>query len=148
MAVSARYGVREVAGGRHRIVKLFGNGGFAEKRSYATKELAQGRAAQLDKIGARRDAVAEAKRRAKNHCECTGECGHLHLASPACLWGEGEDMGGGIGKVVLIAVALDGNDENLSLDNIKMLCQLCKQQHEADRNNGGAALFDITEAQL
>ncbi|WP_423488018.1 hypothetical protein [Mycobacteroides sp. PCS013] len=145
--MSTRYGVREVIGGRHRVVRLFGNGGFAEKRSYATRELAQGRAAQLGKIAARRDAVAEAKRRAKNHCECAGECGHLHLASRACPWGEGEDIGGGVGKVVLVAVALDGHDDNLSLDNIKMLCQLCKQQDEADRNNGGAALFDIREPQ-
>lgn len=144
--MSPRYGVREVAGGRHRVVKCFGNGGFAEKRSYATRELAQGRAAALDKIAARRDAVAEAKRRAKNHCECTGECGHLHFASRACSWGEGEQIAG-IGPVVLIAVALDGIDDNLSLDNIKMLCQLCKQQHDADRINGGTALFDIREPQ-
>ncbi|MEC4842638.1 hypothetical protein R2360_25480 [Mycobacteroides chelonae] len=54
-------------------------------------------------------------------------------------------MGGGIGKVVLVAVALDGNDDNLSLTNIRMVCQLCKQQHDAERINGGAALFDIKE---
>lgn len=93
---------------------------------------------------ARRDAVAEAKRRAKNHCECKGECGHLHFASRTCQWGEGEDMGG-IGKVVLVAVPLDGDDTNLSLTNIRMLCQLCKQHHDAVRINGGAALFDIKE---
>lgn len=143
--MSARYGVREVIGGRHRVVKLFGNEDFAEKRSYATKELAEGRATQLDKIAARREAVTLAKRRAKNHCECKGECGHLHFASRTCQWGEGEDMGGGIGKVVLVALPIDGNDDNLSLANIRMLCQLCKQHHDADRINGGAALFDITE---
>lgn len=144
--MSARYGVREVTGGRHRVVKCFGNGGFAEKQSYATNDLAQGRARQLEHAAARRDVVAEAKRRAKNHCECRGECGHLHLASRICPFGEGEQMAG-IGKAVLVAVALDGNDDDLSLDNIKMLCQLCKQHHDADRINGGAALFDIREPQ-
>lgn len=142
--MSARYGVREVIGGRHRVVKLFGNEDFAEKRSYATKELAEGRAAQLECAAARRDAVAEAKRRAKNHCECEGRCGQHFDSRRRCPWGEGEDMPG-IGKVVLIAVPLDGNDDNLSLANIRMLCQLCKQRHDADRINGGAALFDIKE---
>ncbi len=142
--MSARYGVREVIGGRHRVVKLFGNEDFAEKRSYATKELAEGRAAQLECAAARRDAVTEAKRRAKNHCECKGRCGQHFDSRRRCPWGEGEDMPG-IGKVVLIAVPLDGNDDNLSLTNIRMLCQLCKQHHDADRINGGAALFDIKE---
>lgn len=143
--MSARYEVSEVFGGRFKVFKTFGNKGYAEKRSHATREQAEGRAAQLECAAARRDAVTEAKRRAKNHCECKGECGHLHFASRTCQWGEGEDIGGGIGKVVLIAVSLDSNDDNLSLDNIRMLCQLCKQQHEADRINGGAALFDIKE---
>ena len=143
--MSARYGVREVFNGRYRVVKRFGNEDFAEKGSYPTKAMAQGRAAQLEQRAARRDAVAEAKRRAKNHCECRGECGHLHSGTRKCQWGEGEDMGGGIGKVVLVAVPLDGDDTNLSLTNIRMLCQLCKQHHDADRINGGAALFDIKE---
>ncbi|WP_235659097.1 hypothetical protein [Mycobacteroides abscessus] len=82
--MSARYGVREVFNGRYRVVKRFGNGDFAEKGSYPTKAMAQGRAAQLEQRAARRDAVAEAKRRAKNHCECKGECGHLHFASRTC----------------------------------------------------------------
>ena len=91
-----RYGTREVLGGRHRVVKLFGNEGFAEKRSYATAELAKGRATQLERAAARRESVAEAKRRAKNHCECKGKCGQ-HFQPRPCIWGEGEDIPG-VGK--------------------------------------------------
>ncbi|MBV6359996.1 hypothetical protein [Mycobacteroides chelonae] len=143
--MNARYGVREVFNGRFRIVKRFGNEDFAERGSYATRELAEGRMAQLEQRAARSEAVAHAKRRAKNHCECKGECGHLHFASRTCLWGEGEDIGGGLGKVVLTALPIDGDDNNLALSNIRMVCQLCKQHHDADRINGGAALFDIKE---
>ena len=85
--MNARYGVREVFNGRFRIVKRFGNEDFAERGSYATRELAEGRMAQLEQRAARSEAVAHAKRRAKNHCECKGECGHLpvsytHLTLP------------------------------------------------------------------
>lgn len=142
--MSARYGVREIFNGRFRIVKLFGNEDFAEKGSYATRELAEGRVAQLERRAARTEAVTAAKRRAKNRCECKGKCGQHFDERRPCPWGEGDDVPG-VGKVVLVAVPLDGDDNNLSLTNIRMLCQLCKQHHDADRINGGAALFDIKE---
>lgn len=154
------YEVIEMPGDRWRIVERNGNGEKILKQMFRSRALADARVAKLYVTQARINAVALVRKRAAERCECRGECGrdHLDVHSPPrgpatarrpeprtdrCCHGSGMFLSGGT-EVVLSVVALDHQNENATVDNLRAYCQLCRQHHDADEL-GIDPLFDIDD---
>lgn len=89
------------------------------------------------------------RKRAHNMCECTGECGHDHVAENN-VWREGlEQIGwpmercGAVNggehpvtgsKVVLTVAHLDHQPENCEAANLRAMCQRCHLAYDAEHH--------------
>ncbi|MCB1288447.1 MAG: hypothetical protein KDB47_12275 [Mycobacterium sp.] len=137
--MSERYEVSETPHG-WRVFKTFGNGGSVGK-PVRTRELAEAAMARLDLADAKRSAFSDARSRARNQCECAGECGDAHGTA---RWARiGGDASPGLGSIALQVIVVDRDADNLHPDNLRVVCQLCRQHYDAAAF-GGAALFEIS----
>lgn len=132
----ARYEISETPHG-WQIFKTFGNGGCVGGPE-RTRELAEAKMARVNLAEAKRFAFADARRRAGNQCECGGVCG-VH---PTRCSNIGGDTAVGLGEIGLQVIVVNHDAEDLGLDNLRVVCQLCRQYHDAEAF-GGEALFDI-----
>jgi len=70
-------------------------------------------------------------KRAKNRCECEGECG-LHTTTGRCIELNGYPAEYARGKIVLTIAHLDHDEENHDVkdDRLKALCQRCHLRYD------------------
>lgn len=141
MSATGRYDVIETPVG-WRVVEHTTGRDKVHVKAFRTEAAARSRAATLTAAWLYRNACAEARKRAKNRCECRGECQRGHPGRCELLDGESDRIPGG--PVVLKPVAINHNNDDLRPDNIRLYCQLCRQRHDAEAA-GGEALFDIEE---
>jgi hypothetical protein len=137
------YQVVEFPSGGWRVMEENANGQKIHQRTYWTRGEALHRAAALSATWAKVTAVSAVRKRAKNRCECAGECERGHRGRCGCMAGARDRVPGT--AVVLVVVALNHHDDDLRLDNLRAYCQLCRQYHDAD-DVGADPLFSIPEA--
>jgi hypothetical protein len=124
-----------------RVVEHHTKGTKWHAKLYHSRADALARADHLSANQTRLTAVAQVRKRARNRCECLGECGHDH-PQDRCKWCHGEVLSGMAGAVVLAVLPLDHRPDNLEPANLRAYCQLCRQHHDADEKNTDA-LFEI-----
>jgi hypothetical protein len=95
---------------------------------------------------------ARIRRRARNRCECRGECGRgTHKGR--CPNRNGKPAYGSSSIVVLTTAHLDHTPENCSDDNLKSMCQGCHLHYDSEHHaqtryatwREGRALGDLFE---
>lgn len=69
-------------------------------------------------------------KRAKNRCECTGECGLHH--GRRCIEENGKPASYAKGKIVLTIAHLDHDETNhkVKLNRLKAMCQRCHLRYD------------------
>lgn len=89
--------------------------------------------------------VPRIRARSGNRCECTGQCGVIHLdenekagnGNNRCLRWNGDPIEMGVAKpcIVLTVAHLDHQPENCADDNLLHLCQGCHLRYDAPRKH-------------
>ena len=81
------------------------------------------------------DAIsASIKRRARNRCECRGECGRGTHGTKRCPNRHGLPAYGTGSKVILTTAHLDHVPEHCAPDNLKSMCQGCHLHYDRDHH--------------
>ena len=77
--------------------------------------------------------------RAKNRCECHGECGLHH--ERRCIEVHGHYARYAVGHVVLTLAHLDHDEthNDYPFTNLKAMCQRCHNRYDQDHRKGNAA---------
>lgn len=78
----------------------------------------------------------EIKARAKNQCECEGEC-KLHHGR-RCIERHGEKAHYANGKIVLTVAHLNHNPKDNRRKNLKAMCQRCHLRYDSKHNQQNA----------
>lgn len=138
--IGGRYDVIETPVG-WRVVERNNNGEKVHLKIFRSEASAWRRAGQLTEQWLLINATANVRKRAKNRCECLGECDRGHKTRCANHDGETGRIPGGA-KVVLSVVVLDHDPANLRETNLRIYCQLCRLYHDADAQ-GADPLFTI-----
>src|SRR4051812_1109068 len=122
-----------------RIIENHSNGIKFHTKLFHSEAEAQARAAALTRNAKEASACADVRRRARNRCECLGECGRHR---DRCALMHGALLTGQPGTVVLVVLPMDHNAANMDTENLRGYCQLCRQRHDADERNTDP-LFEI-----
>lgn len=135
-----RYTAHETSLG-WQVFKNYGNGSVLNG-VHRTREDAEAKIAQLTVNDTKRFAISDARARAKNQCECEGECARDVHAGRCTNINDSLCDELGSTPVALKPVFRNHDLNDLRPDNIRLYCQLCRQRHDAEEL-GSDALFDI-----
>lgn len=140
MTDGGRYDVIETPVG-WRVMERNANGDKVHQKIFRSEVSAWRRANQLTAQWLLINATANVRKRAKNRCECLGECDRGHKARCGNRDGESDRIPGGA-AVVLSVIAINHDTNDLREANLRVYCQLCRLYHDAEEA-GTEALFTI-----